>query len=227
MQLTKQLRIRICEWIEGTLHSSPMISISKPLLDHDVQMIEKMKKGRFITTPHVWYRRSDLQKRARVRSRSARFFFPKMQIMPRRSGRSRCRAGINWEEWTGDGDDIQIRAPRKWQKYTYDTHPSYITRNWLVFRYRGIEFRLHPAPSQGAFACESRKTPVSIIQTSVIICRTTRNDWSTTDNRLFRPRILQIEHATSALTKIAHNQPDSTAYRDIFVTVCRASLEVL
>lgn len=123
-----------------SLHSSPMISISKPLCDHDVRTIEKMKEERFITTPHVWYRPSDLQKRAR-------FFFPKMQIIPRLAGCSRCRAGINWEEWAGDGDDIQIRARRKWRKYTYDTHPSYITRNWLVFRYRGIEFRLHPGPT--------------------------------------------------------------------------------
>jgi len=125
------------------------------------EMIERTKEERFITTPHVWYRPSDLQKRAR-------FFFPKMQIIPRLAGYSRCRARINWEEWTGDGDDIQIRARRKWRKYTYDTHPSYITRNWLVFRYRGIEFRLHPA-GRRAFACVSQKTSVSIIQIFVIM----------------------------------------------------------
>lgn len=68
----------------------------------------------------------------------------------------------------GRRDDIQIRARRKWRKYTYDTHPSYITRNWLVFRYQGIEFRLHPA-GRRAFVCVSQKTPVSIIQIFVIM----------------------------------------------------------
>jgi len=118
-------------------------------------------------------RKNDLSQRrtcdiGHLTCKNARFFFPKMQIIPRLAGYSRCRARINWEEWTGDGDDIQIRARRKWRKYTYDTHPSYITRNWLVFRYRGIEFRLHPA-GRRAFACVSQKTPVSIIQIFVIM----------------------------------------------------------
>lgn len=124
---------------------------------HDAQTIERTKERRFITTPYVWYRLSDLQKRTR-----AVLLFRKCKSS-RDSGGSRCRAGINWEEWTGDGDDIQIRgAERKWQKYTYDTHPSYITRNWLVFRYRGIEFRFHPAPGQGAFCPRESKDPRSL-----------------------------------------------------------------
>jgi len=101
-----KLRIFVWKASEKTLHSSLMISISKPLFDHDMRTIERTKEERFITTLHVWYRPSDLQKRAR-------FFFPKMQIIPRLAGCSRCRVGINWEEWAGDGDDIQIRARRK------------------------------------------------------------------------------------------------------------------
>lgn len=128
----------------------------------------KDEGGRFITTPHVWYRLSDLQKRTR-----AVLLFRKCKSS-RDSGDSRCRAGINWEEWAGDGDDIQIRGAEN-DKNIHMTRTLHISR--VIGWYSDIgelsfAFILHRA--KGHFARENRKTPVSIIQISVITSRIAR-----------------------------------------------------
>lgn len=150
-------------------YSSQMVSISWPLFDHKRANDRKDEK-RFITD--VWYT-CVISAIWLAKARAFFFLSWKMQIIPRLGTRSLavvllCRNKLRRMN-PGDGDDIQIRPPRKWQKYTYihDTQrsstPSYITHNWLVFRYRtelNFVFILRPR-AKGTYLSvyESQKTP--------------------------------------------------------------------
>lgn len=129
---------------------------------------------------------SDLQKRTR-----AVLLFRKCKSS-RDSGDSRCRAGINWEEWAGDGDDIQIRGAENDRNIhmTRTLHTSHVIGWYSDIGELSFAFILHRA--KGHFACESKDPSLYYPDIRYYASRIARRMTRQTIG-LLQPRNLQME----------------------------------
>lgn len=153
MQMIKmQMRRKNIVFISNSIDFVTIIRSS----NRDARTIERTKEKRFITTPYVWYRLSDLQKRTRACSS-----FPKMQIIPRLGRLAVSRRNKLRRMRRARGDDIQIREARRENDknihMTRTLHTSRVIGWYSDIGELSFAFILHRA--KGHFARESQTTP--------------------------------------------------------------------